>query len=81
MTDDQPVEKYDGTVTWMGHTVTIERLAQLRSMGLNPWLTIVSGSPVPASPGADTHHAGCHLQTEHGATHEGCDCRCHGTNN
>jgi hypothetical protein len=38
-------------------------------------------------PVADTHHAGCHLLTTHGESHDGddpnqrCDCRCHGTNN
>lgn len=40
-------ERYDGTVTWMGRTVTVEFLRQLAGDGLNPWLTIISGTPVP----------------------------------
>lgn len=40
-------ERYDGTVTWMGRTVTVEFLRQLADDGLNPWLTIISGTPVP----------------------------------
>lgn len=38
----------DGTITWMGLTVTIEKLAELRGQGLNPWLTLLSGQAVPA---------------------------------
>lgn len=46
---ETPSETYDGTVTWLGHTITTELYLHLRSQGLDPWLTVVWGRPVPAS--------------------------------
>lgn len=47
MTDTKPD---DDTVTWMGVTLTAEFILQLRMDGLNPWLTVMFGYPVPLAP-------------------------------
>jgi hypothetical protein len=43
-TDEAP---YTGTHEWMGNTLTTEAIAHMKAYGLNPWLTAVSGQPVP----------------------------------
>jgi len=38
----------------MGRTVTVEYLRVLVDDGLNPWLTVMSGVPVPATTPTET---------------------------
>lgn len=41
-------ESTDHTATFLGITATYEVLRRLRDQGMNPWLTLFTGTPIPA---------------------------------
>lgn len=41
------IKSWDGTITWMGVTLTEEFCYRMRHEGLNPWLTVLLGKNVP----------------------------------